>query len=790
MQFSSYIWTKRYENGKDLYRIFRKVFDWQGEKDLPVILKIAADSDFAVYINGKLCPIAQTADFPAERTYSTLDISGLLHTGKNVIAAEVYFIGDNFLTYRTGTPFFRAEVVQQGAALCATDNSWKCSNATDYVSGTACRMTMQLGYVYEFDARKSIPWQELEFDDSSWAFAEEYSGQLLWKSMVQRHVPQLNYLPLSSSVLMQKGVLFRDNEGKSFAEICYKDAFSPRRYPEIFEAPENITTDDMRPDRCIDGTIESALHFLPVLEKEKADGFYVVLDLKKERVGFFSLKINAPAGTVVDICHGEHLNDGRVRSWISHRNFTDRFICKDGMNDFVHCHRRLGCRYIELHITNCGAGKIDLLYAGLIPLELPLPETARFISNDRFINRCNKLSEDTLKLCMHEHYEDCPWREQGLYAYDSRNQILYGYYLWGNYDFAAANIDLLGKSYDGERYLTLTSPGYYPVTIPIFTFVWIVEILEHFRYSGSLKLFEKNKDLLDRIIDRALSEKDSSFPQLYHPGAGKNIWNFCEWNAKLDYMTEYPQAPYNIYLYEALIAAAELHSAGGNHDRAEYLNRCASELGGTVEKIFFNSDKNAYDAFLPGRCGELYEHIQAIMLTNDLVPEEKRQDIADIFFRSDLVKINLSALYYLIEAMMKNGIQARKYLVSYLLNIFEPMVFSNSSSLWECTSSILSTDDAASLCHGWSCVMPFFCGKYILGISPLTPGFGKFSVKIYDAGLPGVSGEVPTPHGMIKVSWVKNDGKLQIKVVHPAELTPVLSEYEECPVGSFETVTC
>lgn len=41
---------------------------------------------------------------------------------------------------------------------------------------------------------------------------------------------------------------------------------------------------------------------------------------------------------------------------------------------------------------------------------------------------------------MHEHYEDYPWREQALYAFDSRNQALYGYYAFGNYDFAAGRV--------------------------------------------------------------------------------------------------------------------------------------------------------------------------------------------------------------------------------------------------------------------------------------------------------------------------------------------------------------
>ena len=114
-----------------------------------------------------------------------------------------------------------------------------------------------------------------------------------------------------------------------------------------------------------------------------------------------------------------------------------------------------------------------------------------------------------MKLCMHEHYEDCPWREQALYAYDSRNQALFGYYAWGNYEFAATSIELLGRGIRPDGLLELCAPARVPVTIPIFSWIWFVEVEEHWLYSGDDRLFRQREFFGSR---RGQSGAGSSHP--------------------------------------------------------------------------------------------------------------------------------------------------------------------------------------------------------------------------------------------------------------------------------------
>jgi alpha-L-rhamnosidase len=144
-------------------------------------------------------------------------------------------------------------------------------------------------------------------------------------------------------------------------------------------------------------------------------GRFLVIDLGREEVGWLTFTLDAPAGTILDVAHGEHLDDGRVRAAIGNRNFADRYICCDGAQEFTLPFRRLGARYIEVHLSNYGR-PIRLNYVGLRPAVLPVKFAGAFTCSDSLAESVFAIGVRTLHLCMHEHYEDCPWREQALYA--------------------------------------------------------------------------------------------------------------------------------------------------------------------------------------------------------------------------------------------------------------------------------------------------------------------------------------------------------------------------------------
>ena len=297
----------------------------------------------------------------------------------------------------------------------------------------------------------------------------------------------------------------------------------------------------------------------------------------QEQAGVLNFELEATAGTILDIAHGEHIEDGRVRMHIGERNFADRYICREGTNSFIMPFRRLGCRYLELHIT--GKKTVKIKYFSISPSELELSNSATFHSNDKTLDKLYDYAVNTMRLCMHEHYEDCPWREQALYGYDSRMQMLFGYPIWGNYDFAATSIKLLegGKRSDGL--LEMCSPAKrMPMTIPIFSFAWGTQLWEHYLHGGENSLLVDSLCTLESLVESQYKNLD---PQtgLYHIPVDPELWHFYEWTPGMTShgFTRDFHAAFNLYYLELLKNTAKIKKVLGKQTNKLEKTHCGTD---------------------------------------------------------------------------------------------------------------------------------------------------------------------------------------------------------------------
>ena len=160
------------------------------------------------------------------------------------------------------------------------------------------------------------------------------------------------------------------------------------------------------------------------------------------------------------------MHDMRVRTRIGDRNFAFGYRAKKGKNRFCGVLRRIGCRYLQVHIDAPQAKVYD---CRILRTDYPAEEMPLRIG-DGLRRKIDESGVRTLKRCMHEHYEDCPWREQALYAMDSRNQMLFGSYVFkDNEGYVKANLRLMSKGLREDGLLELCFPARVGITIPSFS---------------------------------------------------------------------------------------------------------------------------------------------------------------------------------------------------------------------------------------------------------------------------------------------------------------------------------
>lgn len=734
----SWIWRKGKVLPHEFVR-FQKTFSSGNET---AELKISADSDFIAYLDGTEILRGQFSDYPADKTYTTAELP--LQTGEHTLEISVYYCGLDFQTYIPGPPGLWTEIRLSGGSI-GSDESWLCRPETAWRRERLDKVTPQLGMTFDHDARQEEqpePWEHA-------AAAEQRPEPS------ERPVPPLETGTSVSGRLAGQGCFIRTKKGCSSAESCQTDRLYFLRPHQILERGASSSFAAGPPPA------PWRMRELP----DGFDGFFLIFDLGQEYAGLETFDWEFPAGTVVEIAFGEHLTDGRVRCFISDRNFADRYVAGTGRKRFT-LPRRIGGRYLELHIQPPQPGLCAVYEAGLLPRRAVLPEPSVFSCDDGKLMHLCRNSVRTLELCMHEHYEDCPWREQALYAYDSRNQILYGNYIWNNHRFAAASLELLGKGLREDGLLALCAPSRIAPPIPVFSFAWIMEICEYVLFSGDRAFADRFSGVCRKIIDSALSRFDAE-RGLYCTAPGETFWNFYEWREGLHgdgAVPGEPDALYNLHFLEALSRYSELAGDRALAEKAESLRKA-------VFREYWNAERGCLMTYDGSET--VHELTQVLALYLDCVPAKERKRVVGSLRQGKFVPVSYSSMRYYYEALLPEGPEIRNFLAEKLKKDFGMMISGESGTMWETDLGDADFENAGSLCHGWSALPVWYFYVCKLGLRPLDAGWKRFLVAPVEFSGELAFGEVPTPAGKITVKIGRSPAGLSLECRGPAELAPV-----------------
>ncbi len=736
-EHASWLWCKAATQTENVYVDFFENFtlDTVAER---YTLYISADSDYAVYVNGSLCGFGQYADYEEYKVYDTVDLSGCFREGENEIRVTVHYNGINFSTYRTGKAGVIYSLYADDALFVISSRETTAAPNPAYRQGPMELVSGQLGFTYAYDATKEA------------MAVTRYSADVVNKSKIlyPRPIKRLSVLDNKCAKVLSQGLYHECKLPEpSMGERLLHSYLSMRTANELTgEGAVFLPRDE--------GVVYNAEHL-----ESTADGIYLVIDLGKESTGVLSLDIELAQEADILIGYGEHLEDLRPRSAIGIRNFAVGYRAKAGRNTFVGPFLRLGARYLQLNIR---ASRFRLYYAGIRSTEYPVDKTPYFKCADKLHNKIYEVCVHTLQSCMHEHYEDCPWREQALYSMDSRNQMLCGYYTFGEYDMPRESMRLMALSLREDGYLELCSPAAVPITIPSFSLIFVVMLEEYLRHSGDVAFVRDMLPTAHVIIDNFRAQCNTT-KGLLRGRTEEKYWNFYEWQDGLDgtvggTITTDETAgvydgPINAFFAMALRAMARLCEVCGEDEAAQ---RCAEDkerLDRRINDAFWNAERGVYCSFVTEEGEQLHyaELTNSLLVYGDVCSLAKEPSVLKALAEKTMLPITLSHSIFKYEALLRRHERYGRMVFDEIAELWGNMLFEGATSFYETAQGKGTFYEALSLCHGWSAIPAYLYFAYVLGLKPTRDGFASYKQTPVDAGIYGASGLAVTPVGKIKL---------------------------------------
>ena len=352
---AKWIWLPSHRTLPNTFVLFRKEIELSAVPT-SAFGWIAADSRYLVTVNGQRVQRGPAPCDPRNLDADSIDLKPFLKSGKNVIGVQVLFYGHGDGTWPGGKPGLILNLDLDVAGVhqqVVTDKSWLAILDRAHQPGHYKRWFLR-ALQEEFDARLwPTGWDTVDCrPDGRWLAAQEIDcppdkGAACrtdgWSAdSVDRAVPEVSSLrlrqipPTRETLIPAKGLA---HSGRVQWNRDPADWFD-MRVPDSFVV-ETAPVAVARSERTWE---------LPATPKPE-EGVEATFELAEQLAGFVRFRIDAPAGTIVELMVQESHDSTQTR-WLDTSHFCwSRFICREGNNEFETFDYE-SLRWIQLHIRN------------------------------------------------------------------------------------------------------------------------------------------------------------------------------------------------------------------------------------------------------------------------------------------------------------------------------------------------------------------------------------------------------------------------------------------------------
>lgn len=761
---SNWIWSPDWSpEDKERPRVvlFRKTV-CLGEEPYEGRIKISADTRYKLYVNARLVEVGPSRGDHQVWFYDTIDILPYLKKGRNVLGVSVLRypedpVSGNHGMFRTSVPGLYAtgkiEDMIGNEYDISADASWKCRidrNVTFY------REEERFAPLVIHENTAGNPalygWKREQYDDGGWQQAKPY---------IKKLVPEA----VSPGNLKPRNIPYMCRKKRKFWKVMdlKKSAHTEGEWTAFLKGERELVI---------------PAHTETVVE----------LDAGEEMTGYIRAVFSGGKDAALSLLYSEsYVQDGFVGPEHipvkADRTDKEKGHLK-GYEDFYHA-AGMGTaeepetyepywfrtfRFLRLHIKTMGE---VLTLHGLDYEETgyPLEVATSVRTSDSSLKAIWEISERTLRRCMHETYEDCPFYEQLQYIMDARMQILYTYAVSADDRLARKCMDDLRRSQRYDGVLNCSYPNCNTNVIPGFSIYYILIIYDHMMYFGDRTLVAEHMPAIDQILhyfERHLTE-EGYVEKVGGINMEARFWSFIDWAEEWNDTSGMPTAGLKgpltmetlLYIY-GLQHAGSLADFLGRGEEAKLYRERAKKAQESVRKYCMGENGMLQDG--PG-IEEYSQHCQVFALLTDTVDMEAgKRNLLKTIEEPGYTQCTVAMRFYLFRALEKIGLYA--YTDRYW-DTWRNMV------KMHCTTCVESEAYARSECHGWGALILYELPSITLGVRPASPGYKKVRIAPVTGYLTNASGIVKTPVGNIRVSWKIENGAFKIDYEVPQNIEVV-----------------
>ena len=673
MKFPDYmtpIWLNNDGNKDEYGDFFPDVAFKDGEN---YTLRIVCDTDRAVYLDGKLVSFGQYADYPDTPVYEDIPLPA---KSGSVLKITAWHSGIDSQTHVATKAYVAFCIYENGKPIYSSSEETLCRPTPEYVAHLCKIITSQMGAGFAMTSRA-------EAEDLKNAVEIEVDIH----SLRPRPIKPLYLADAGEGKVTESG-FFRFNGGADSASLMAN--------AEI------------------------------VYSVDCADGKYILFDLGKETVGFPEIYFECDENCDVYVGWGEHITDGKCRAAIHIRRFTTELYARSGENRFFPVLRRFGLRYMQIYFTSTKVKNVSLKFH---PTLLPAEIKSQIFAGEKaeLREKIRDTAIHTLQCCMHEHYEDCPWREQALYTLDSRNQMLAGYEVFKdkNAEFVRANLDLISRGVRKDGILALCYPAGLDYPIPFYTLAYLMQMDEYIANTGDVTLAQEKFDILVSLLDVFYSRSgDNGLAKRFPDSEG--YWNFYEWSKHLSGSPKSKELGINDQPYEANLssalslasnAMANICIALGKANEAEFYSGKAEMIARSIGEIFYRQDIGLFFDFTDRPDIQPSALTQAMCLLCGAAEGLNQNKILNAIAQNGnelVVPATLSMACFRYDALLKaDRVKYSDVILDEIDRDCGYMLDCGATTFWETLKGEADFSGAGSLCHGWSAMAAYYYSKLL-----------------------------------------------------------------------------